>query len=102
VSEVFTFAATARKRFEIGDNSTRRQILTNLGSHFTLLDGKLRIDNPLPFLTIKKMKNEAPILGDMFAPDKQGDTATKKDALFASFPALLRGLEEIRTYYTSI
>ncbi|OGG08864.1 hypothetical protein A2154_02215 [Candidatus Gottesmanbacteria bacterium RBG_16_43_7] len=36
ITETFTFAATARKRFDVGDNKTKRKILMSLGSHFTL------------------------------------------------------------------
>jgi len=93
VNEKFTFAARARKQFEEGDLKVKREILSKLGSHLILEDKTLRIDNPLPFMTIKKMKIEAPILQELLAPNKQSVPTTKTDALFASIPALLRGQE---------
>jgi DNA invertase Pin-like site-specific DNA recombinase len=93
VNEKFTFAARARMQFEVGDLKVKREILSKLGSHLILEDKTLRIDNPLPFMTIKKMKTEAPILLELLAPNKQSLPTTKTDALFASIPALLRGQE---------
>ena len=93
INEKFTFAAQARKRFTTGDLQTKRQILEQLGSHLTLQDKILRIDSPISFLTIKKMKKESPVITEMLAPNKQSLPITKTDALFASIPALLRGQE---------
>jgi len=48
-------------------------------------------DNNL--LNIQKMKSEAPIIGEMFAPNKESDRIRKMEAKYASIPTLLRGLE---------
>jgi len=92
-NEKFTFAARSRKRYEDGDIKVKREILSQLGSHLILENKTLRIESPLPFMVIKKMKKEAPILQELLAPNKQSLPITKTDALFASIPALLRGQE---------
>ncbi len=93
INRQFDFAACSRRRFAEGDIKTRREILTNLGSHLILLDKKLHLESPLPFLTIKKMKSDAPILQDLLAPGVESDRIRKMDAEFASIPSLLRGWE---------
>jgi len=93
ITEKFTFAARARKRYADGDLKIKREILSQLGSHLVLQDKTLRIDSPLPFMVIKKMKSEVPMLRNMIAPDKESVQTTKMDALYASIPALLRGQE---------
>ncbi|KKS41854.1 MAG: recombinase [Candidatus Gottesmanbacteria bacterium GW2011_GWB1_43_11] len=93
INEKFTFAAQARKRFTTGDLQTKRQILEQLGSHLTLQDKILRIDSPISFLTIKKMKKESPVITEMLAPNKQNVPITKIEAFEASIPTMLRGRE---------
>jgi len=93
VNEKFTFAARARQRYADGDLKVKREILSKLGSHLILEDKTLRIESPLPFMVIKKMKSETPILQKMLAPDMQSLSTTKTDALYASVPTLLRGQE---------
>ncbi|MCX6793718.1 MAG: recombinase family protein [Candidatus Gottesmanbacteria bacterium] len=93
INEKFNFAAHARERFAEPDLAVKREILSKLGSHLKLQDKTLRIESPLPFMVIKKMKSEAPILQELLAPDKQSLPITKTDAMFASVPSLLRGQE---------
>ncbi len=46
--ELFSFAAMAQKRFESGDESTKREVLSCLGSNLTLKDRMLSINlNPV-------------------------------------------------------
>lgn len=93
LNEKFSFAARSRQRYAKGDIKVKREILSRLGSHLILLDGMLHIESPLPFMAIKKMKKETPILQEMLAPKEQSLSTTKTDALYASAPSLLRGQE---------
>ncbi|OGG24037.1 hypothetical protein A3A79_02470 [Candidatus Gottesmanbacteria bacterium RIFCSPLOWO2_01_FULL_43_11b] len=93
INEAFTFATKVRERFANGDAKLKRRILMDLGSHLTLTDRTLRLDSPPYLFTLKKMKSEAPIIGEMFAPNKESDRIRKMEAKYASIPTLLRGLE---------
>ncbi|MEW6586963.1 MAG: recombinase family protein, partial [Nitrospirota bacterium] len=93
INEAFNFATCVRERFAKGDAKTKRRILMDLGSHLTLTDRTLHLDSPPYLFTLKKMKREAPVIGEMFAPGNETVLTTKMDAEFASIPTLLRGRE---------
>jgi len=93
INEKFNFAAHAREQFAKPDLAVKREILSKLGSHLKLQDKTLRIESPLPFMVIKKMKSEAPILQELLAPNKQSLPTAQTDEMFASIPTLLRGQE---------
>lgn len=93
INEAFNFATKAREKFADGDNKVRRRMLIDLGSHLALTDGSLLLDSPPHLVTLKKMKQEVPVIGEMFAPDVGSDTIRKTEALWASDLTLLRGRE---------
>lgn len=93
INEAFSFATKARERFANGDNKIKRKMLIDLGSHLRLIDTTLHLDSPPYLFTLKKMKQEVPMIGEMFAPDMGSDRIRKTEALWASDPSLLRGWE---------
>lgn len=93
INEAFNFATQACERFSNGDSKVKRRMLMDLGSHLILTDGTLHLDSPPYLFTLKKMKQEAPVIGEMFAPDVGMDRIRKTEALYASVPTLLRGWE---------
>ncbi len=93
INEAFTFATCVRERFAKGDAKVKRRILTDLGSHLTLTDRTLHLDSPPYLFTLKEMKQEAPVIGELLAPDAESVGIRKMEALYASIPSLLRGRE---------
>ena len=93
INDTFNFAADARRRFAEGDLKTKRGIAVDLGSHLNLTDKILLFEGQFPFVKIKEMKKEVPSIGLTLAPEENGLTPTKMEALWASIPSVLRGWE---------
>lgn len=99
INDKFTYAVMARKLFSTADITARRDIAIKLGSRLTIFDRNLRIETPFVFKKIKEMKLEAPKAFIPLPPNENGDIPVHPDEFFSSFPTLLRGLQEIRTYF---
>ena len=88
---VFKFASDAKERFETGEWSIKKQILSALGSNLVLKDQILSIDLEnalLPLEVISKELKRHPI---RLEPLKNGTTKRKTDAFASASPTLLRG-----------
>lgn len=90
VVDKFNFASHAKERFDIGDIATKRQILTDLGSNFTLMDKILSIELPEIFIRIQNMKQSEPLTGKLIEPKDQSLTTTQLINIYSNNPAVLR------------
>jgi Zn finger protein HypA/HybF involved in hydrogenase expression len=97
--KAFNFATRARIRFANGDAKTKRDIFMGLGLNLTLQNRTVDFDSPKYILTLKRMKEEAPIIAERVEPEKELELKPKMEEMFASIPSLCRHLEEIRTYF---
>ncbi len=89
--KAFTFAARAKERFATDDLKIKRDIFMGLGSHLTLKDRIVDIDSPKYILTLKEMKEDAPIIGEAVAPEKELAMKAQFEEKYASIPTVLRG-----------
>lgn len=99
----FEFAAEARCLFARGDWETKRSILSALGSNLTLMDQKVLINQPNPFLegieaTIKDIPEASPNF-EPLEPRKDIDFTERIARFDAQISYLLRGWNDVRTYW---
>lgn len=91
IADAFDFACRAKEEFENGDLEKRRSILEKLGSNLRLEDKILSLDAPEYFISLKKMRKEAPIITKKFEPGKQGYTKAQLEHLYSTNPAVSTG-----------
>ena len=88
--EIFSFAETAKKKFETGTIEDKRQILNNLGSNLFLKDKILSISIEKPLILIEKAAKEVKIIHNRLEPLKSGQNEHKMELLYSQCPSLLR------------
>lgn len=95
--EIFEFAASACEKFSKGDFRAKKQILTTMSSHQTLLDKKVLIEAKKPFMWLgdfiaAERENIAP-----FAPENNPSTQGRKSPIEYQYLSVLRDLKDVRT-----
>jgi hypothetical protein len=98
-AEVFRFANLARECFAEGDDVTKRQILSVIGSNLTLLDGKLRIQARKPFEIIEGSFGGSTRLQDRFEPAGKALKHAQSDPSEVGLCAGLGKSQDVRTWY---
>ena len=97
--DALDYAANARCWLKTGTIDQKRQIFAVLGSNLTLKDKKMSIDLAYPLPKIERMVEIAPEIISGFEPRKLIGTTTHISSFREKIPALLRGLNDIRTYF---
>ncbi|MGO9613258.1 MAG: recombinase family protein [Dissulfurispiraceae bacterium] len=95
--DMFRFAYHARVWFRDGTVAQKKSIASLLGSNLILRDKKLSIDLTYPLSEIAHMIQIAPEMSQEFEPPKNHDTERIIGTFKAKIPALLRGLNAVRT-----
>jgi DNA invertase Pin-like site-specific DNA recombinase len=93
------YAAHARLWLKQGTPEQKREVFTALGSNLTLKDKKVRIDLTYPLPEIERMIEIAPEIISTFEPREMVGMTGSISSLASKIPALLRGLNAIRTYF---
>lgn len=83
--------------FEKGNESTRKQILRNLGSNLYLKSRMFEIEASNPVLRLEKISLLVKEISERFEPPKTRLDKEKLELLYSSSPILLRLLDTIRT-----
>jgi site-specific DNA recombinase len=96
---VLDYAAHARVWLKEGTPEQKREVFTALGSNLTLKDKKVRIDLTYPLPEIERMIEIAPEIISTFEPREMVGTAGSISSFASKIPALLPGLNAIRTYF---
>lgn len=91
MSDMFDFACKAREKFNTDDLSVKRDMLYKLGSNLILENKLLRLDAPEYFISLKAMKDKAPIIGKPFEPNEKGYTKAQLEHLYSTNPAVSMG-----------
>jgi hypothetical protein len=79
----FSFAASAKQKFENGTSDEIRELLALLGSDLSLKDGKLNVSLAEPLVVIEKLAPEARRTNKRFGPFKSADDIKELRALYA-------------------
>jgi hypothetical protein len=87
--KTFDFACRARYAFSIGDNQTRREILSGLGSNLVLINKTVRVDIEKPLQFIEKALSEEPSVSAMFEPEEKIDNTLQLEHVWAKKSTLL-------------
>tara|TARA_B100000700_G_scaffold160989_1_gene178243 strand:- start:8237 stop:8734 length:498 start_codon:yes stop_codon:yes gene_type:complete len=74
---LFSFATTAKTRFENGTITEKKEIIQALGSNLLLKDKNLFIKLSPPFEILKALSPEIRVLNGILEPALQGDLSTK-------------------------
>jgi site-specific DNA recombinase len=95
--ELFEFAASASEKFAKGDFRAKKQILTTMGSHQTLLNKKLSIEAKKPFVwlgdfVVTERENIPPV-----APENVLSTQRQNNPMESQYLSVLRDLKDVRT-----
>ncbi len=93
------YAAHARIWLREGTPEQKREVFAALGSNLILKDKKVRIDLRYPLPEIERMIEIAPETTYTFEPTEKVGFATCVGSFTEKFPALLPGLNDIRTYF---
>jgi len=96
--KAFNFVTRAKEKFAGNDLKVRRDIFMGLGLHLKLQNKTVLFDSPKYIMTLKKMKEEAPVIAERVAPEKEVVMKPQMEQKFASIPAVLRG-QELRLAY---
>src|SRR3989344_1380996 len=96
--KAFNFVTRAKEKFAGNDLKVRRDIFMGLGLHLKLQNKTVLFDSPKYIMTLKKMKEEAPVIAERVAPEKEVVMKPQMEQKFASIPAVLRGQELRRTF----
>ncbi len=89
--QTFNFARYARYHFEKSSLKKKREIVASLGSNFSLIDKKIRLDQLKPFLNIKNSKNVAEEIIDSLELDKNVELTPELADLYNANSTLRRG-----------
>ncbi|NDD67021.1 hypothetical protein EBZ35_05170 [bacterium] len=73
---LFSFAKTAKTRFENGTTTEKKEIIQSLGSNLFLKDKTLGITLTPPFEGMKALAPEVRVLNSTFEPVLQGDLSS--------------------------
>ena len=88
--QLFTFAETAKFRFENGGLIEKKEILFTLGSNLLLKDGELFIDMQKPLQAIEKASSEIKRINKQLEPAKKGLNKRKMGEIYSHNPTMLR------------
>jgi len=88
--QLFTFAETAKFRFENGGLIEKKEILFTLGSNLLLKDGELFIDIQKPLQAIEKASSEIKRINKRLEPVKNGLDKRKMGEIYSHNPTMLR------------
>jgi DNA invertase Pin-like site-specific DNA recombinase len=95
------YAVYARAWLKAGSPEQKREVFAALGSNLTLKDKKVSIDLTYPLPEIERMIEIAPEIISAFEPREMVGATTQTSAFTEKIPSLLRGLNDIRTYFQS-
>jgi DNA invertase Pin-like site-specific DNA recombinase len=101
VAGAFDYAAHARLWLKNGTPEQKREVLTAFGSNLTLKDKKVSICLTYPLPEIERMIEIAPEIISTFEPRERVGSTNGISPSCKNIPALLRGLNAIRTYFAS-
>ena len=93
---LFSFAKTAKTRFENGTITEKKEIIQALGSNLLLKDKNLFIKLSPPFEILKALAPEVMVLNGVFEPVLQGDLSRKLNVEESKLEIWLGWLDEIR------
>lgn len=97
----YLFAASARFWFREGSPDQKRSIVQAIGSNLSLRDKILGITLAKPLATIAANLDRPDVSNIVFEPEIHGANATHSIGADVRFPVLLRGLDAIRTYWST-
>lgn len=97
--EMLQFAHLARESFASGDDDTKRQIVTAIGSNLTLLDRKLCIQGHKPFQIIEHSLLGSESAPEGFEPEKGGPECTQSGPFEVGLRAGLGIRDDARIWY---
>ncbi|MFH1656836.1 MAG: zinc ribbon domain-containing protein, partial [Candidatus Nealsonbacteria bacterium] len=89
--ECFNFARDAKKSFENGDLSKKKEILSALGSNLLLKDKILSISIEKPLFQIEKVAFQVKRINERLEPLKIGENKGKMDEIWRKSSVMLRG-----------
>lgn len=95
--QLLSFAETARKRFEGGDLTVKRDILSALGSNLVLMNGILEIQTGKPLSLFREFAPEVQALHKRLEPPKASKNQEDWEVLYAKNSKWGRWLREVRT-----
>jgi site-specific DNA recombinase len=98
-SGALDYAAHARFWLKEGTPKQKREVCAALGSNLSLKAKKLSIDLTYPLPEIERMVEIAPEILSAFEPRETVGMTAQKSPFSETIPALLRGLNDIRTYF---
>ena len=84
----FRFSETARERFNTADEPTKRNILSHIGTKFTLVDGELKVDMREIFTKVRTASKVTKRLHRTFEPVESVVLQGQYAQLYASSPVL--------------
>jgi site-specific DNA recombinase len=99
--DVLDYAVNARLWLKTGTQEQRREVLAAFGSNLTLKDKKLNIPLAYPLLEVERMIEIAPEIFATFEPKDVAAITSDASHSAKKIPALLRGLNAIRTYFVT-
>jgi site-specific DNA recombinase len=98
-ADALDYAVNARLWLKNGTPEQKREVLSAFGSNLTLKDKKLNIPLAYPLPEIEQMIKVAPEIISAFEPRDMAAITGDASVSSTKIPALLRGLNAIRTYF---
>ncbi len=94
---VFEFACTARARFAEGNPTTKKEILSTIGSNLTLKAKKLCIEAAKPFFLLEKSFSPEEYRNEPIEPENCGSPQGRKRRKASPRPRVLGDVDDVRT-----
>jgi site-specific DNA recombinase len=98
-ADALDYAVHARLWLKGGTPEQKREVLNAFGSNLTLRDKKINIPFVYPLPEIEQMIKIAPEIISTFEPREMPGITSAASSFSKHIPALLRGLNAIRTYF---
>ena len=100
-ADALDYAVHARLWLKQGTPEQKREVLSALGSNLTLRDKIISIPFVYPLPEIEQMIKIAPEIMSTFEPREMVGITSAASVFSRNIPALLRGLNAIRTYFAT-